>query len=221
MTATAVPRIQALIAGGATLVVIALATPVLAQDKTASGQGLLAVDWADPEIAAFKRGGLGAGADAPNLKLVKLPVLAFKSIPQIVKNVAGPDAKPLKPRSVITDPKQPYWYQLVDTYEGITISVDADRRVNHEAKQGFQIGAANKGAEATLGSKAKPRISIVDNSSEEGMEGVILEYTVQKFPNIPYTVTIECSGKAKTQCKDLAVITKDEALLGLIAVNGG
>ena len=53
------------------------------------------------------------------------------------------------------------------------------------------------------------------------MEGIIIEYTIQKFPNIPYTVTIECSGKAKSQCKDLAVITKDEALLGVIAASGG
>ena len=221
MTSNRVQRTLVILTRCGALAALLIATPLSAQNKTAAGQGLLAVDWADPELAAFKRSGVTAGADAAQLNAIKMPVLAFKEVPQIVKNIAGSDAKPLKPRSIITDPKQPYWYHLVDTYEGITIAVDADRRINHEAKQNFQIGAANKGAQATLGAKGKARISIFDNSTEEGMEGVMIEYTLQKFPNIPYTVTIECNGKAKSQCKDLAVITKDEALLGVIAASGG
>lgn len=214
-------RAIAILTGCGALAALVLAAPLLAQDKTAAGQGLLAVDWADPELAVFKRSAAPVDAQAAQLNAIKMPVLAFTAIPQIVKNINGSDAKPIKPRSIITDPKLPYWYHLVDTYEGITIAVDADRRVNHEAKPNFQIGAANKGAQATLGGKGKARISIFDNASEEGMEGVVIEYTLQKFPDIPYTVTIECSGKAKSQCKDLAVITKDEALLGVIAASGG
>ena len=190
-----------------------------AEEKTASGQKLLPVEWADGELAAFKATPKApqASADQARIDALQIPVLAFGEVPQIVKNVAGPNAKPLKPRSIITDPKQPYWYHLVDTYDGITVTVDADRRINHDVGPGFQIGAANTGAEATLGTKAKPRISIFDNSQEEGMEGLMIEYKVQKFPDIPYTVTIECSTKAKSQCKDLAVITKDQALLRVIA----
>lgn len=198
---------------------------VHAEEKTKSGQSLLRVDWADAEILAFKRGGTAvaaqAGLDSAQLKAVHLPVLAFSGIPQIVKNVAGPDAKPIKPRLLTTDATHPDWYHLVDTYEGITIAVDADRRINHQVDKKFQIGAAKDGAEATLGGKGKARISIFDGSQEEGMEGLMIEYTVQKFPDIPYTVTIECASKAKSQCKDLAVVAKDQALLAIIAASGG
>jgi hypothetical protein len=196
----------------------AVATGVGAEDKTRTGQNLLAVDWTDGELAAFRSAAPRTlSASSTGLPALQIPVLAFSEVPQIVKNVAGPDAKLTKPRSVILDAKEPYWYQIVDTYDGITVTVDADRRINHEEGKGFRIGAARNGAEATLGSKAQQKISIFDNSSEEGMEGVMIEYTVQKFPNIPYTVTIECSTKAKSQCKDLAVITKDQALLRVIA----
>ena len=212
--AGAVVALAACLAAGSALV--AQEKP-LVQEKTGRGQNLLKVDWADPEIAAFKASGAAPDDAAKGLDL-KLPILAFGEVPQVVKNVAGPDARPIKPRSIITDPKQPFWYHLVDTYDGINIAINADRRVNVEGDAKFQIGAANVGAEATLGTKAKPRISIFDASKEEGMEGLVIEYTVQKFPDIPYTVTIECSTKAKTQCKDLAVITKDEALLKIIAL---
>jgi hypothetical protein len=193
---------------------------LVAQEKTRAGQSLLKVDWADTEIAAFKRAGQPT-LEAAGAKPLRLPVLAFGAVPQLVKNVAGPDAKPIKARSIISDPAEPYWYHLVDTYDGITIAVDADLRINHQVDSKFQIGAKKDGAEAALGTKAKPKISILDNASEEGMEGLIIQYTVQKFPDIPYNVTIECSGKAKSQCKDIAVIAKDQALLKLIAASGG
>ncbi|MEQ1696935.1 MAG: hypothetical protein ABL901_13950 [Hyphomicrobiaceae bacterium] len=190
---------------------------LLVQEKTGRGQNLMKVDWADPEIAAFRASGAANDPAAAGLNL-KLPILAFGELPQVVKNVAGPDAKPIKPRSIVSDPAQPFWYHLVDTYEGINIAINADRRINVEGDAKFRIGAANVGAEATLGTKAKPRISIFDASKEEGMEGLVIEYTVQRFGDIPYTVTIECSTKAKTQCKDLAVIAKDEALLKIVAL---
>ncbi len=205
-------------AGAAVAIALLVAgSALVAQEKTARGQNLLKVDWADPEIAAFRASGVAPDDAAKGLDL-KLPILAFGGVPQIVKNVAGPDAIMTKPRTIVSDPKQPYWYHLVDSYNGINIAINADRRVNVEGDAKFQIGAANVGAEATLGTKAKPRISIFDASKEEGMEGLVIEYTVQRFPDIPYTVTIECSAKAKTQCKDLAVIAKDEALLKIIAV---
>jgi hypothetical protein len=187
------------------------------QEKTGRGQNLLKVDWADPEIAAFKASGVANDPAAADLNL-KLPVVAFGGVPQIVKNVAGPDAAPIKPRSIVSDPQQPFWYHLVDSYDGINIAINADRRINVEGDAKFQIGAPVVGADAAVGTKAKPRISIFDSSKEEGMEGLVIEYTVQKFPDISYTVTIECSAKAKTQCKDLAVIGKDQELLKIIAL---
>jgi hypothetical protein len=200
------------------IVAIALPAGPRAQDKTRGGQNLLAVDWTDGELTAFGSPPRpAAGGEVARLTGLQIPVLAFIDVPQIAKNVAGPNANPVKPRTVLFDAKEPYWYQIVDTYEGVTITVDADRRINHDVAKGFQIGRANKGAEATLGTKTQPRISIFDNTQEEGMEGLMIEYTVQKFPNIPYTVTIECSTKAKSQCKDLSVITKDQALLRLVS----
>jgi hypothetical protein len=189
----------------------------LVQEKTNRGQNLLKVDWADAEIAAFKASGLPNDPAADGLNL-KLPILAFGAVPQIVKNVAGPDAAPTKPRTIVSDPKQPFWYHLVDTYEGINIAINADRRINVEGDAKFQIGAPVVGADAAVGTKAKPKISIFDASKEEGMEGLVIEYTVQKFGDIPYTVTIECNTKAKTQCKDLAVISKDQELLKIVAL---
>lgn len=190
---------------------------VLAQDRTASGQGLLKVDWADPEIAS-SRMTRSAGGGAPTAaSQVQLPVLAFDGVPQIVKNVAGADAAPIKPRSFVSDPKQPYWYHLTDTYDGISISIDADRRVNVEGDAKFQIGGAAPGSRASARAKGGPAPVSISDGAAEGMEGIVIQYTVQKFPDIPYTVTIECSTKAKAQCKDLAVINKDQAMLKVIS----
>ena len=191
---------------------------VTAGDKTASGQALLSVDWTDPELADARRLGLKpAGGDGDKFARLRLPVIAFVAVPQLVKNVVGPDAKPIEPRIVITDPKQPDWYQITDKYDGITVSVSADRRVNHDLGPDFQIGERKSGAVATLGTNAHPNITILDGDTEEGMEGIILEYNIHKFPDIPYSVTVECAKKAKSQCKDLAVITRDEGLLKVIA----
>jgi hypothetical protein len=58
---------------------------------------------------------------------------------------------------------------------------------------------------------------VFDERSEEGMEGAIAEYTVYKFGQVPYKVTIECSKQNKAHCKDIAVIAKDKDLLKLIS----
>lgn len=196
----------------------AAALRVAAQEKTAAGQDLLRVDWADPEIATFKASKEVFDDVPAGAANVRLPVMAFSGVPQLVKNVAGPDAVPVKPRTFVSDPKQPYWYHLTDTYDGVTVSVDADRRINVEADSKFQIGkGVVTGQQATAAQKGKPKISIADGAAE-GAEGLVIEYVVQKFPDIPYTVTIECSTKAKSQCKDLAVISKDQGLLRVISV---
>jgi len=207
----------AVVAGLVLAGVAATGWVALAQDRTASGQGLLKVDWADPEIASLRSARSAGGAVPAAASQVQLPVLAFDVVPQLVKNVAGMDAAPIKPRSFVSDPKQPYWYHLTDTYEGISISVDADRRVNVEGDAKFQIGGAAPGSRAAARAKGAPAAVSVSDGAAEGMEGIVIQYTVQKFPDIPYTVTIECSTKAKAQCKDLTVINKDQALLRVIS----
>jgi len=201
---------------------ILLTTPAYAEEKTRSGQTLLDVDWSSAATRAAPVPVLDPdGPDAAKLAVLKLPVLAFAGIPQLVKNVAGQRPKLIEDRTVLVDPKQPYWYQITETYDGITVGVSADRRVNHVVGEEFQIGDKKSGAAATLGSTEKPNVSILDGRTEEGMEGLIITYTVHKFPDIPYTITIECAKRAVSQCKDINVITKDEGLLAVISMGAG
>lgn len=221
--------LRSTLAVAATIGVIAMAAaPVLAQETTDRGQKLLSVDWANGEVAAAAQRsqlesvrtrsvGPTAGLDPVKLGKLEIPVLAFAETPQLVRNILGNDAKPIKPRSLVMDPDQPYWYQIEDTYEGITISVAADRRINLEATRNFQITARRAGAEGQLGTQAAPRISITDGETEEGMEGVILNYRLRRFPDIPYTIKIVCSGEKMQRCKDLATIAKDQSLLRVLA----
>jgi hypothetical protein len=198
-----------------------------AQERTGTGQKLLPVDWGNSEVAAAAtRGqlegtrslkGVTGGLDPARLGALEIPVLAFSETPLLVRNILGADAKPVKPRSLVSDPKQPYWYEIEDHYQDITISVAADRRVNLEVNRNFQIGTRSSGAEASLGTKAAPKVSITDGATEEGMEGVILSYTLARFPDIPYTITIECTGAKRQLCKDVGTIAKDQALLKVIS----
>lgn len=198
-----------------------------AQDSSAQ-QKLLPVDWGDGEVSAAAsraklrsaRGDLG-GLDPDKLALLELPVLAFAGTPQLVKNILGNDAKPIQPRALVMDPKQPVWYEVEDVYDGISISITADRRVNLSVSRDFQIGARSAGAIGALGTKDKPKISILDGETEKGMEGIILTYTVSRFPDIPYTVRIECEGDKRKQCRDVETIAKDQALLKVISAKGG
>jgi hypothetical protein len=58
---------------------------------------------------------------------------------------------------------------------------------------------------------------VFDESTEVGMEGAIADYTVYKFPDIPYRVTIECTQRIKATCRDIATIAKDRDLLKLLS----
>ena len=41
------------------------------------------------------------------------------------------------------------------------------------------------------------KVQVIDGDSEPGLEGAIAEYTVYKYPNIPYRVTIECEKRTR------------------------
>lgn len=190
-----------------------LVSPADAADK------LLKVDWANGEISRFVQDrtanppqSVGPGDDVKLSKL-KLPVLAFDQPPQIVSNSFTVEARPKLTRKILMDDKNPVWYQLVDRYGELTITVEADLRVQHELPASTPIyGPGGQGAAA-----AEPQISVFDDRSEVGMEGAIAEYTVYKYPDIPYTVKIECSAATKQQCKDLATIGADRNLLKIIS----
>jgi hypothetical protein len=180
------------------------------------------VDWSDPEIQKFSKERVTkppmtlAISQENRLNSLKLPVLAFDNIPQLVKNTSAPGLQPTAPsRQVLMNEADPTWYQINDQYGDVSISVQASLTIHHEvSKDTIYVPSTPSGASV----QTDPQISVFDETGEPGFEGLIVEYTVYKFPDIPYTVTIECTKQAKEKCVDLSVIAKDKDLLTLIAV---
>ncbi len=214
-SAVAVQTVAAVAAG------VALAAPLStpARSQTAQNEvGVQRYDANDVEIRRFKAASSAATrAGGDKLAGLRLPVLAFSEVPQLVRNALGADAKLIKPRTVITDPALPVWYQIIDNYGDITITVDADLRINHINDSETQLRRKPLSLEG-LKNGGKTKISIFDGAKEEGMEGIMVEYAIHKFPDIPYTVTIECRRAAKASCRDVATITRDQGLLQVIAI---
>jgi hypothetical protein len=185
-----------------------------------AAEQLLSVDWSNAELKNFaaaksEAAARGAAPQAPSrLDKVKLPVLGFEGAPGLVQNsFPGLGPQPMGTRDVHTDETNPVWYQIVDTYGDVTVSVAADLRVQHSFGADYPVyQTTGPGAAPTAG----PEVSVFDENDEQGMEGSIAEYTVVKF-GVPYTVTIECTAATKAQCQDIAQIAKDSALLKVIA----
>jgi len=179
------------------------------------------VNWSDPEIQKFAKERatnqpqtLGI-SQANRIGGLKLPVLAFDAIPQLVKNAAPPGLAPTAPsRQVFMNDGDPTWYQINDQYGDISISVQASLTVHHDVPKSTIYQAPTPPG---LNAQSDPHISVFDENGEAGFQGVIVEYTVYKYPDIPYTVTIECTKQSKEKCKDLAVVAKDKDLLKLIS----
>jgi hypothetical protein len=202
------------------LLTLAAGLTLLSFGPTHGQQKSIQVDWQSPEIAAFVRDrtanpphSVGAGsADEAKLARLKLPVLAFDTPPTTASNAFATGARPQLERTIITDDADPVWYQIVDRYGDMTITVEADLRVQHQFPSNFPIyGPASQGA------AVEPQVSVFDERTEEGMEGAIAEFTVYKFGQVPYKVTIECTQRNKAQCKDIAVISRDREHLKLIS----
>lgn len=181
---------------------------------------LLSVDWSSSEIKSFvaKRKEDAARGLAPSepsrLDKVKLPVLGFEGAPGLVQSsFPGLGPQPTGTRAIHTDETNPVWYQIVDTYGDVTVSVAADLRVQHTFGADFPVYPTTPPGAAP---SAGPEVSVFDQEDEEGMEGSIAEYTVTRF-GLPYTVTIECTAATKAQCADVGQIAKDSELLKLIA----
>lgn len=197
-------------------------TLIMVTANAVAADKLIPVQWSDPEITKFVSAqqstaprSLGPTADDKLAKL-KLPVLAFEATPGIVENTLNIGPRPAIERDVVMDEEEPVWYQLVERYGDVTVSVSADLRVQHE----FPAGAIEfykpegQGAAPTAG----PTVSVFDDRDSGGEEGYLAEYTITKF-GVPYTVTVECSEAAKDQCRDTTQISKDSELLGLIRAN--
>jgi hypothetical protein len=179
-------------------------------------QAQLTFDRNDPEIQAFRtQQSASPRAFAPEeaaAASVRIPVLAFDAVPALVQRSLAPGEAPQRERSLVTDPGNPIWYSVEDDYGDIVITVKADARIQHTFPEGYSL--APDAADAS----APPRISVLEESQEPGMEGLIAEYTVYKFPNLPYTVTIECAAHLREQCRDLSVLAQDKDSLRLLSV---
>lgn len=191
---------------------------------TAAGAAnqLMPVEWSNAEVQAFVTArkeeaarGL-APAEPSRLDKVKLPVLGFQGAPGLVQSsFPGLGPQPTGSREIHTDETNPVWYQIVDTYGDVTVSVQADLRVQHTFDDSFKVYPTTPPGAAP---QAGPQVSVFDSQNEEGMEGAIAEYTVTKF-GVPYTVTIECTAATKARCADTGQIAKDSELLKLIAAS--
>ncbi|MGE5265922.1 MAG: hypothetical protein ACM3L9_01010, partial [Deltaproteobacteria bacterium] len=141
-----------------------LAAALLAAGSAFAQDQLLSVDWSNPEIASFvsaraQAAARGAAPVAPSrLDKVRLPVLAFEGAPGLVQNsFPGLGPQPAGTRSVHTDETNPVWYQIVDTYGDVTVSVAADLRVQHTFGADYPVyPTAGPGAAATTG----PEVSV-------------------------------------------------------------
>lgn len=199
----------------------AAAAALIAASAAAAGAAdqLIAVQWNDPEIKAFvaaNAGGqarsLGPTAD-DQLARLKLPVLAFEATPGVVENTFRLGPRPAAERDVVIDEANPVWYQIVERYGDVTVSVSADLRVQHEFKpESFPVYEnKSRGAAAQAG----PAVSVFDDRDAGGEEGYLAEYTITKY-GVPYTVTVECTDAAKDECRDTGQIAKDSELLKLV-----
>jgi len=203
------PNLRALAAAG---LGVLLAASAVAQEK------LVDVNWNDAEIKGFIKdrattplASVGADDEA-KLSRLKLPVLGFDRPPSVVGNAFAVGERPQLARNIIMDEKQPIWYQLVDRYGDLTITVEADLRVQHQLPASYPVYAPSG-----QGAAVEAQVSVFDESNEAGMEGAIAEYTLYKFGQVPYRVTIECTKRNKEQCRDIASISKDKDLLRLIS----
>jgi hypothetical protein len=203
--------ISAILATSAAAMAVCTAQGVSAADK------LIEVQWSDPEIRNFVATSapprsLGPAVD-DQLSKLKLPVLAFEGTPGVVENTFRLGPRPATERDVVMDEENPVWYQLVERYGDVTVSVSADLRVQHTFDPDkFPIYEnTSRGAAPQAG----PVVSVFDDRASGGEEGYLAEYTVTKY-GVPYTVTVECTDAAKEECRDTTQIAKDAELLKLI-----
>jgi len=183
-----------------------------------SADKLIPVEWSNPEIKSFAAAqarSLGPEAD-DKLSKLQLPVVGFGATPGLVESTfrgAGP--RPATERDVVMDEANPIWYQLVERYGDLTVSISADLRVQHEFPESYPV---YPNPNRTAGPQAGPAVSVFDDRLEGGEEGYLAEYTVTKY-GVPYSVTVECTGEAKDQCRNTSQIAKDSELLTLIRAN--
>jgi hypothetical protein len=183
----------------------------------AQQENLLSVDWGNSEIKGFVKDRMDnprpslLPQDEARLNRLRLPVLGFERAPSTVANSFAVGPVPEAKRTLVMDDKNPVWYQLVERYGDVTITIDADLRLQEDLPAGAQIYGRTPGAGEPV------QVSILDGTTEAGMEGAIAEFVVYKYPNIPYRVTIECAKRSRDVCRDPNAIAKDSEFLKLLS----
>lgn len=185
----------------------------------AEGGSMLQPNWEDPEVRSFlderaKTRALGPSEETPRDK-VKLPVLEMTTPPSVAERSMGASPQPQAEPVFIYDENNPVWYQVTETYGDVTVTVEADLRVQHT------LGPDEKIYESETRSAApgEPEVTFYADAEEvEGSPGYIAEYTVEKF-GIPYTVRVECTKENKDDCADSAKIAETRALLKITGGN--
>ncbi len=180
----------------------------------------LSVDWSSSDIKNYvseaQRGTRASVMpdDESRLSKLKLPVIGFERVPSLLNNSLAPGARSAAAapaRTLVMDEEQPVWYQITERYDGITVSVDADLRLQEELPPSAKVFGRIPAPDENV------KVQVIDGDSEPGLEGAIAEYTVYKYPNIPYRVTIECEKRTREYCRNPASITKDSQFLKLIS----
>jgi hypothetical protein len=202
--------------GWSALWVAACASSFLATSAVAQ-QSSIAVDWGNSDIKAYVKGRAdnSIAAALPDqearLSKLKLPVLGFERVPEQAASAFGLNATARPKRKLVMDEANPVWYQITERYGDVTISIEADLRLQATMPQGAKIFGGTPGAD-----KISP-VSVMDETSEPGMQGAIAEYTIYRFPNVPYRVIIECTKAKRDYCRDKAAIVQDQAALKLLS----
>lgn len=208
---------------GVALTVAAVGALVLrAAAQPATPKAQLEVDWNDPAITTQQSFG---GTAAPGafrtqqnrVDALKLPVLAFTEPPEIARRVMGAAARETAAPEIVFDASNPIWFHLEQHFGDVTVTVDADLRVDRAAAGAFQTAPAGGGRVTATAPQQDSRISVLEEGAQQGEGGVIASYTIYRFPNIAYAVTIACSGTLQKACRDTAVIKRDQASLKVIA----
>lgn len=188
----------------------AMLAVVWAAAGPATATSLIAVDNSHPDLQNLRSAapppGLAA-AERSRLDRLKLPVLLPD--PAATRQAAGAESAP-KP-SIVTDDDNPVWYHAETDLGGVSITVEADLRIQHEFPEGYAVygdkgpGAAPEAAEPLHGAK-----------EEEGMANQVGQVTITRY-NVPYTITVTCEKPDSDKCRSAERMTRDGSVLKLFA----
>jgi hypothetical protein len=184
--------------------------------SAAAQQEQIKVDWGHAEISSYVREQATNPRpsvmpdQASRLSRLQLPVLGFERAPASIATAAGVGLAPEAKRKLVMDEANPIWYNMIERYGDITITIDADLRLQDKLPPAARVFVppANDGQITD--------VTIMDSTTEPGLTGAVAELSIRKF-NIPYRVTMECNQAAREICRNPQAIARDGQLLKLLS----